>query len=318
MPNFRTTRVSEDGAPTRQRAAGCRYELLAALLVASLLCLPGLAQAQDPEEPAGVDNGNYHYQGSMEFGYRFVDTTGNNEVYRTFVDERQGPRLLDQTLNMRALNHQGLLFDNLYLSSFGWGGDAENATRLRISKNKWYNFNSTFRRDRNVWDYNSLANPLNPTNSIVQINNSPHEFFTTRRMYDYNLTLLPQSRVRFRLGYTRNNSEGPSFSSIHEGTDTMLLQNWSTVLNGYQAGVDIKLLPRTEHQLRPVPAVLPRKHQLERRQSELPVERWFAGRRRLDLQPWRQPALLELAHHHLRHQHHASHPEGHMQRVSRV
>lgn len=215
------------------------------LIVAGILCLPGLAKAQDATEPTGVDNGNYHYQGSMEFGYRFVDVNGSNAAYNTFVDDRQGPRLLEQTLNMRALNHQGLLFDNLYLSSFGWGGDAENATRLRISKNKWYNFNANFRRDRNVWDYNLLANPLNPSNQIVQVNSSPHEFFNTRRMYDYNLTLLPQSRVRFRLGYTRNNMEGPSFSSIHEGTDTLLFQNWSTVLDGYQAGVDIKLLPRT-------------------------------------------------------------------------
>ena len=193
----------------------------------------------------GLENGNYQYQGSFEFGYRFVNTNGSDAIYDTFVNQQQGPRLLDQTLSARSLNHQGGLFDNLFLSSFGWGGDPENASRLRMSKNKWYNFNVVFRRDQNIWDYNLLANPLNPVNPFIQVNNSPHEFLTVRRMYDYNLVLLPQSRVRFRLGFTRNNMEGPAFSSIHEGTDTLLLQNTRTLLDGYQAGIDIKLLPRT-------------------------------------------------------------------------
>ncbi|HUK26032.1 MAG TPA: hypothetical protein VLV49_15725 [Terriglobales bacterium] len=214
------------------------------LAVALCLALSAGAAAQS-SPPEGVDNGNYHYAGSFEFGYRFVNTNGSGDIYDTYVDEHQGPRLLDQTLSMRSLNHAGVLFDNLFLSSFGWGGDPENATRLRISKNKWYNFSAMFRRDKNFWDYNLLANPLNPPNAFISNDNSPHEMLTTRRMYDYGLTLFPQSRIRFRLGYTRNNMEGPAFSSIHQGTDTVLFQNTRTLLDGYQAGVDIKLLPRT-------------------------------------------------------------------------
>ncbi len=209
----------------------------------ALFALLATAAAQD--EPQGIDSGNYHYQGSFELGYRFVNTLGSQNVYDTFVNQQQGPRLLDQTLNVRSLDHEGGLFDTLFLSSFGWGGDPENASRLRMSKNKLYNFNMTFRRDRNFWDYNDLANPLNPPNTFIQNNNSPHEMQTVRRMYDYNLVLLPQSVVRVRLGFSRNNNEGPAFSTIHEGTDTMLFQNTRTLLDAYQIGVDVKLLPRT-------------------------------------------------------------------------
>ncbi len=219
-----------------------------AVLLAILLqgVLSGMSVGQTPTpSPEGVDSGNYNYQGSFEFGYRFEDDRGNASVYDTFVNQQQGPRLLEQTLSMRSLNHQGILFDNLFLSSFGWGGDPENASRLRISKNKWYNFNMMFRRDRNFWDYNLLANPLNPPNQFVQVNNTPHEFQTVRRMYDYNLTLLPQSPVRFRLGYSRNDMEGPALSSLHVGTDTLLFQNTRTLLDAYQVGVDFKVLPRT-------------------------------------------------------------------------
>jgi hypothetical protein len=215
------------------------------LLVQGAL-LAGQASGQSTGTSSeGVDNGNYNYQGSFELGYRFVDTNGSPFVYNTFVNEQQGPRLFEQTLSIRSLNHEGSVYDTVFLSSFGWGGDPENASRLRISKNKWYNFNMTFRRDRNFWDYNLLANPLNPPNNVITVNNSPHQFQTVRRMYDYNLTLLPQSVVRFRLGYTRNDVEGPSLSSIHEGTETVTFQNTRTLLDAYQIGVDFKGLPKT-------------------------------------------------------------------------
>jgi hypothetical protein len=193
----------------------------------------------------GIEEGNYRSEGSFELGYRFVNTLGSQPVYDTFVNQQQGPRFLDETVNMRSLNHEGALFDNLFLSSFGWGGDPENAARLRMSKNKWYNFGASFRRDRNFFDYNDLANPLNPSNPFIQNNGSPHEFDTVRRMYDYNLTVLPQAPIRFRLGFTRNNMEGPGFSTVHEGTEADLFQTTRTLLDAYQFGVDFKLLPRT-------------------------------------------------------------------------
>ena len=64
-------------------------------------------------------------------------------------------------------------------------------------------------------------------------------------MSDVDLTLLPQSRVSFRLGFSHNNMTGPSFSSIHEGTDASLFQNWNTTMNSYRLGVDLRIAPRT-------------------------------------------------------------------------
>jgi hypothetical protein len=226
---------------TAFRGFGSRLALLGAVALFAVAAL-----AQNSGKPGeGYENGNYIYQGSFEFGYRFVDTKSAANVYDTFVNQQQGPRLLEQTLSLRSRNHAGALFDNLFFSSFGWGGDPDNAGRLRVSKNKWYNFNYNFRRDQNFWDFNLLANPLNPTSTLVQVNNSPHLFNTKRRMYDASLIIAPQSPVRLRLGYTRNRSEGPSLSSIHEGTDTAIFQNWSTTLDAYQIGVDVRLLPRT-------------------------------------------------------------------------
>jgi hypothetical protein len=148
---------------------------------------------------------------------------------------------------MHAVDHQGMLFDDLAINSFGWGGDPNNALRMRADKNKWYNFQASFRRDQSFSDYDLLANPLNPSTSTptIQEQNSPHLFDTVRRMSDIDLTLLPQSRVSFRLGFSRNNMTGPSYSSIHEGTDALLFQDWNTTMDSYRFGVDWRILPRT-------------------------------------------------------------------------
>ena len=194
-----------------------------------------------------MTRGGYQIHQSIELGYRTNDVTGSGDMYDTLVNLQTGPRILDQTLTMQSVDHQGLLFDNLYLNSVGWGGDPNNYARLRADKNKWYNFQSSFRRDQSFFDYDLLANPLNPPTSApsIPILNSPHSFATTRRMSDVDLTLLPQSTVSFRLGYSHNNMTGPSYSSIHEGTEGSLLQDWNTTMNSYRLGVDFRIAPRT-------------------------------------------------------------------------
>jgi hypothetical protein len=202
---------------------------------------------QNPTEPDGMNTAGYLVHSSIEAGYRSTDVTGSGAMYDTLLNLQSGPRLLEQTLSMHSLDHQGLLFDDLYLNSFGWGGDPNNAMRLRADKGKWYNLQSSFRRDQNFFDYDLLANPLNPPTSTpsIPVLNSPHEFDTTRRMSDVDLTLLPQSRVSVRLGYSHNNMTGPSYSSIHEGTEALLLQPWNTTMNSYRMGVDWRIAPRT-------------------------------------------------------------------------
>src|ERR1700688_1240667 len=200
-----------------------------------------------PAEPDGVTRGGYEIHQSVELGYRTTDLAGSGDMYDTLVNLQTGPRILDQTLTMQSVDHLGLLFDNLYLNSVGWGGDPNNYARLRADKNKWYNLQSSFRRDQSFFDYDLLANPLNPPTSApsIPILNSPHSFATTRRMSDVDLTLLPQSTVSFRLGYSHNNMTGPSYSSIHEGTEGSLLQEWNTTMNSYRLGVDFRIAPRT-------------------------------------------------------------------------
>ncbi|HKV26311.1 MAG TPA: hypothetical protein VJN93_17070 [Candidatus Acidoferrum sp.] len=224
-----------------------------------LMCAGPLAWAQDDEGQKGVDQGNYNVKQSIEFGGRFTSISGSDQGYNTFVNLQQGPRLLGFTTEMDSLNHHGTLFDHFTFSNFGYGGDPNQVSRLHIAKNTWYKFDALFRKDENFWDYSLLANPLNPTTPFANgpagyggttctacvLDFSPHNMNTRRKLGTYNLMLLPESKVRFRVGFSNNLNEGPAFTTIHQGTEQFLLENVRTTVNTYRLGVDLKLFPRT-------------------------------------------------------------------------
>lgn len=195
----------------------------------------------------GVDSGGYNIHENFELGYRSTWINGNQDTYNTFVNLNEGVRLLSFSLDMRSLDHRGLLFDNLTFSNFGYGGDPNDVSRLRVSKNKWYDFSALFRRDKDFWDYNLFANPLNPTTSkpTIPIATSPNALGTARKMQDYGLTLFPQSEIRFRLGFSRVVNTGPGFESYDAGVLPLLTTNYRTTENAYRAGVDFRFLPKT-------------------------------------------------------------------------
>jgi hypothetical protein len=234
------------------------------LVLLGALQAPGV-RAQQADEEKGIDQGNYNIKQSIEFGGRITSISGNEQTYNTFVNLQEGPRLLNFTTEMRSLDHKGTFFDRLFFSNFGYGGDPNVVTVLRIGKNKWYAFDAGFRHDENLWDYSVLANPFNPApvqanapagfNPIVNapstvlntqvIAMSPHYFNTRRNMQNYGLLLLPDSKIRFRVGYNHNTNSGPAYDVIHEGTDQFLFQHLSATLTQYRFGVDFRVLPHT-------------------------------------------------------------------------
>ncbi len=126
-------------------------------------------------------------------------------MWDTLVNLQSGPRILSFSLNLRSVDQNKTpLFDILMTSNYGYGGDPINTTVLRMSKGRIYDFNGSFRRDRQYFDYDLLANPLIPANAVpyAPILNSPHLYNTVRHMTDGEITVMPLSRVSYRLEYT--------------------------------------------------------------------------------------------------------------------
>ncbi len=243
-----------------------RHAFILAILMLALP-LSALGQGQGDQEKVW---GDYAVRGSVELGGRVADAQGNQQMYNTLVDLQSGPRFLSQELSMESLSRQGVLFDNLYMSSFGLGGDPEGMVRLRMNKAKWYDFVALYRRDKNYFDYDLFVNPLQANgganyyvpfingttyngNAVLNGNyspqavpwftDSPHLQAMTRNMGDFSLTLLPESKVTFRLGYARNASYGLLDTTVSASAGQGEDSQWRS--DRYQIGADLKMLPRT-------------------------------------------------------------------------
>lgn len=224
------------------------------ILLVAVALIASVAFAQsEPEQADGKVVGGYQVNQSVEFGGRIVSSNGSEALYDTLVDLHSGARLLDYSVYMNSISHTGGFMDNLSFTNSGYGGDPERMSRLRISKNRWYDFSANYRRNVNFYDYNAFANPYNygPTVAVptrpttVNFNDSIHMMNTRRNMGDFNLTIAPQSALRLRLGYSRVLNEGPSYSSFHEGTDVQLFQNFADRQDQYTIGADWRFAPRT-------------------------------------------------------------------------
>ena len=154
------------------RTNGARLLRLGITVVGLFLASASLAQnppatpppdtTQSPPAAEGKDIGGYHVTQSIELGGRISEVNGSQAMYDTLVNYQTGARILEQSLTMQSLSHQDI-FDTLTVSSFGWGGDPEQAARMRVAKYGWYNFSASYQHMQNYFDYNLLANPLNPS-----------------------------------------------------------------------------------------------------------------------------------------------------------
>ena len=202
-------------------------------------------------EPKEKMVGNYTMHSSVELGGVVTQKDGSSAMWSTMVNEGTGMRVLNQSLELRSVNPSKTpFFDRLSTASFGYGGEPNDVSYLKMSKGRLWDFSGGFRRDRNYFDYNLLANSLlssataaNPV--LIPEPSSLHVFNTVRRNTDALFTILPLSRVSFRIGYNHNIHEGPTYSTIHGGGDVQVMQYFRNAIDTYTAGVDVKLAKRT-------------------------------------------------------------------------
>lgn len=223
--------------------------------VALLFSLTGAATAQlaspqastpPPSDTEGKEIGGFKVTQSIELGGRISDVSGSEAMYDTLVNEQSGPRILDQSLTMMSISHQDI-FDSLTLNSFGWGGDPEQALRLRVSKYKWYTASVSYQHMQNYWNYDLFANPLNPPTGspYLPVLNSPHAYYNRQNLYNIGFVAFPMHKISLRFDYNRNSFFGPSFSSIHQGTEGLTLQDTNNTLNGFRFGADWRVTQKT-------------------------------------------------------------------------
>ncbi len=207
----------------------------------------------------------YTLHESIDLGGHVANVDGSGAMYDTLVNQQSGPRIMGETYELRALPQtKHTLVDHLKAFTSGLGGDPNNVAKLDFSKGKLYDFSGLFRRDRQYFDYNLLGNPnlppgqsipigppATPTGSYAwpQVTQSPFMFNTVRRMTDTKLTLLPLSKVTFRVGYSQNVFQGPSLTPSGyqvAGSYDLLLQEYQrNSTDDWTGSVEWKPVSRT-------------------------------------------------------------------------
>lgn len=202
------------------------------------VCLgASLALAQPPVAPSptpagaaeGQDSGNFNVINNFELGYRFHTVGGSVNQYRSSVNYGNGIRLLSGSMLVNSKDGRGRLFDQISLSTQGLGGDPYESSTLRIERNAIYRYDLS-------WRMNDYYNP----GLVTDGGNSFHLTDTTYGMQDHNLTLFPQSKYKFFLGFTGSAQLGPAYTTEQGRAGIQLLdvrRRW----NEYRIGSEFEI-----------------------------------------------------------------------------
>ncbi len=207
---------------------------MALLLSGGCFAQQTIAPTDEPVGPARGDNvSDYNIVDSFETGYRFRTFGGSFDQYRSTVNYGDGIRLLSSFLTINSKDGHGAFFDEIVLTTQGLGNDPYESATLRIQKNRLYRYDLT-------WRLNDYYNPGLRTGG----QQGQHLLDTEYTTQDDDLTLFPQSNVKFFLGYSRSNQEGPALSTIQlfssQGNEFPLFENVHRVQNEYRLGNEIR------------------------------------------------------------------------------
>jgi hypothetical protein len=211
----------------------------AGLCVAALLWLAAGSEAQTPTpSPTPTEEtGNFRITSSIEVGIRGLKVNGDHEKYRSDLNYRPGVRFFDSSFTVENHSPGTRWFDTAAVTTSGWGGDPSGSFRLSMDKVGIYKFDSNIRRVRY---FNNLKNHVVNWSQRVPTG-SQRALNTLHHFGDFDLTIFPESNLRYRLGYSFNNTEGPGFNPIRfQGDQFALDAKLRTQSHDLRAGIEGK------------------------------------------------------------------------------
>lgn len=176
------------------------------LLPLLLLALPVFAQAED--EAARPFE--------IELGFRTLDVTGNEDMYRTQINEDEG--FLLRSLHYRSEGFGGSnLVDHFRLDISELGTGPAGYLRLETGRSASYNFLLTYRE---ADMYSALPYHANPfVEAGLLVVPGQHTLDRTRRTLDAELELLRWRNFTPFIGFSRFENDGPGTTTYTLGGD---------------------------------------------------------------------------------------------------
>jgi hypothetical protein len=182
--------------------------------------------------PKGSESGGYNISNSFEVGVRFLDLSGDQANYQAAVNYGNGPRLLSSSLSIFSKTGGEKLFDSIVLTTQGLGGDPYETVNLRVKQRKFYTYIA-------AWRDSVYVNP----GLVTDGGDGSNALSTNYASQSHDLILMPESHVRWLLGYRRDAQYGLGLTTElgpNESVDLFpVLSQIHRIRNEYQAGVEL-------------------------------------------------------------------------------
>jgi len=176
--------------------------LLPGLVLAGVLAVPSVARAQG--QPGMLTD--------IEVGYRFTSVNGNQEMYRSQINEREGFLIRSMSLVSTDWMDKSPMIDNFRLDAADLGVGNKGLLRLSVGK-------SGIWRLKARWDQQQLFSALpafaNPFYAAVVPGQQTYD--RNRNIVDADLEILPDCAFSPFVGYTWNQLYGPGRTTMHLG-----------------------------------------------------------------------------------------------------
>ena len=175
------------------------------------------AEAKPAAEPA-AETSAQSIPVEFELGYRFVDVTGNDDMYRTQINDRPGVLLRSLHVGLRP-SLSTALWTTSASTPPTWGRDRRDRCAWRPGRSTRFRLDFSWRRTDLFSALPAFANPLLDEGIIP----GQHTYNRSRDIYDATLQILPGKTLTPILGFTRNMYRGPGTTTYHVGENEFLL-----------------------------------------------------------------------------------------------
>jgi hypothetical protein len=160
-------------------------------------------------------------QFSLELGYQWVDVSGNEGMFRTQANEKQGLLLRSFSLTSFDSSTGSKLYDRLQIDAADLGASPQGYFRLQAGLARTYNLSLLYRHSEIYSALVDFANPL--LEDGVQL--SQHTLDRNSDSVDLNVEFIPGGTLTPLFGYRWMQYRGPGTTTVHTGQDEFRLKS---------------------------------------------------------------------------------------------
>lgn len=156
----------------------------------------------------------------LEAGYQWISIDGNEDMYRTQVNQDDGFVLRGLRLSFIDPASDGIV-DRMVIDAAGFGGEPNGRFRFEAGLGKTYRLRIGYRTMNNFSALPAFANPFVEEGVVP----GQHTWDRDREIFDIEFELFPGKSVTPIIGYRSNRIEGPRRTTYHVGHDEFRLDS---------------------------------------------------------------------------------------------